>query len=74
MHVSPGLRVAEAFARVAVLDVLLMLGLYIVRGRGWRTTLDIIIGSLLTFYLNGRIVRSAFSKAYPNHELPRFFG
>ena len=65
MKLTPGLRILEAFARVTVLDILLMLGLYILRNRGWRTWFDGAIGCAVVFYLNGRIVRNAFAKAYP---------
>ena len=69
MKVTLRFRILEAFARVAVLDILLVLGLYILRNRGWRTWFDGAIGCAVVFYLNGRIIHNAFAKAFPNRKL-----
>lgn len=74
MKVSPGFRILEAFARVAVLDVVLVLGLYTVRNRGWISWFLAVVGCCVVFYVNGRTVRSAFKKAYPNQKLPNLLG
>ena len=63
----------EAFARVAVLDILLVTGLYILRNKGWRSWIDAAIGCLIVFYLNGRIMAGALAKTFPGRKLPDFW-
>ena len=70
---SQRVHLLEAFARVAVLDILLVVGLYILRNRGRRSWFDVAIGCLVVFYLNGRIMTGAFAKVFPNRKLPGFW-
>lgn len=63
----------EAFARVAMLDALLVMGLYILRNRGWRSWMEAIVGFTIIFYLNGRIMTHAFARAFPQRKLPKLW-
>ena len=73
MRITQRVHLVEAFARVAALDILLMIGLYILRNRGWRSWFDAAIGCLVVFYINGRVMAGAFAKAFPDRKSPRFW-
>ncbi len=73
MKISPEIRILEALARVTMLDILLVLGLYLLRDRGWKSWFDAVVGCVLVFYFNGRIMHNAFSRAYPDRPLPNFW-